>query len=126
MRATMVAAYRATGADPPWGDPRGYHGVGMEGYFWRVTQPPAGGGGARVLRAPTDARDGGGRRRAHGDQPGRAWRPVGPSRARRPPGWVRALGHRRARTGGPPPAGRAPGGRRGAARPRRRRRAAAG
>jgi tocopherol cyclase len=42
MRATMFAAYRATGADPPWGDPRGYHGVGMEGYFWRITQPPAG------------------------------------------------------------------------------------
>jgi tocopherol cyclase len=37
MRATMLAGYRATGADPPWGDPRGYHGVGMEGYFWRVT-----------------------------------------------------------------------------------------
>src|SRR3954454_957750 len=42
MRATMVAAYRATGADLPWGDPRGYHGVGMEGYFWRVTQPATG------------------------------------------------------------------------------------
>jgi tocopherol cyclase len=42
MRATMLAAYRATGADPPWGDPRGYHGVGMEGYFWRVTQPATG------------------------------------------------------------------------------------
>ena len=37
MRATMLAAYRATGADPPFGDPRGYHGVGMEGYFWRIT-----------------------------------------------------------------------------------------
>jgi tocopherol cyclase len=42
MRATMLAAYRATGADPPWGDPRGYHGVGMEGYFWRLTQPATG------------------------------------------------------------------------------------
>src|SRR3954468_19151031 len=42
MRATMLAAYRATGADPPSGDPRGYHGVGMEGYFWRVTQPASG------------------------------------------------------------------------------------
>ena len=38
----MLAAYRATGADPPWGDPRGYHGVGMEGYFWRITQPRSG------------------------------------------------------------------------------------
>jgi tocopherol cyclase len=42
MRAIMLAAYRATGADLPWGDPRGYHGVGMEGYFWRVTQPLTG------------------------------------------------------------------------------------
>jgi hypothetical protein len=38
----MLAAYRATGADPPFGDPRGYHGVGMEGYFWRITQPRSG------------------------------------------------------------------------------------
>ena len=42
MRATMLAAYRATGADPPFGDPRGYHGVGMEGYFWRITHAAAG------------------------------------------------------------------------------------
>jgi len=35
----MLDAYRATGADPPFGDPRGYHGVGMEGYFWRITEP---------------------------------------------------------------------------------------
>jgi hypothetical protein len=42
MRATMLSAYRATGADLPWGDPRGYHGVGMEGYFWRITQPESG------------------------------------------------------------------------------------
>src|SRR5919197_1815800 len=40
--ATMLAAYRRTGADPPFGDPRGYHGVGMEGYYWRVTQPSTG------------------------------------------------------------------------------------
>ena len=38
----MPARYRATGADPPWGDPRGYHGVGMEGYFWRITEPRLG------------------------------------------------------------------------------------
>jgi hypothetical protein len=42
MRATMLSAYRATGADPPFGDPRGYHGVGMEGWFWRITHAPAG------------------------------------------------------------------------------------
>jgi len=38
----MLAAYRATGADLPFGDPRGYHGVGMEGYFWRITDPANG------------------------------------------------------------------------------------
>jgi hypothetical protein len=38
----MLAAYRATGADPPFGDPRGYHAVGMEGHFWRITQPRTG------------------------------------------------------------------------------------
>ena len=38
----MLAAYRATGADPPFGDPRGYHGVGMEGHFWRITEPRTG------------------------------------------------------------------------------------
>jgi tocopherol cyclase len=42
MRATMSGRYRATGADFPWGDPRRYHGVGMEGYFWRVTDPRRG------------------------------------------------------------------------------------
>jgi hypothetical protein len=38
----MLAAYRRTGADPPFGDPRGYHGVGMEGHYWRITQPSTG------------------------------------------------------------------------------------
>ena len=38
----MLAAYRRTGADPPFGDPRGYHGVGMEGHYWRITQPRTG------------------------------------------------------------------------------------
>src|SRR3954468_203292 len=33
----MLALYRATGADLPFADPRGYHGVAMEGYFWRLT-----------------------------------------------------------------------------------------
>ena len=32
-----TALYRATGADLPFGDPLTAHGVGMEGYFWRVT-----------------------------------------------------------------------------------------
>ncbi len=38
----MLTAYRRSGADLPFGDPRGYHGVGMEGYFWRVTDARAG------------------------------------------------------------------------------------
>ena len=33
----MIALYRRTGADLPFADPRGYHGVAMEGYFWRLT-----------------------------------------------------------------------------------------
>ena len=40
--APMLAAYRATGADPPFGDPRGYHAAGLEGHFWRITQPRTG------------------------------------------------------------------------------------
>ncbi len=40
-------AYRATGADLPFGDPLPAHGVAMEGYFWRVTDPASG----RVLIA---------------------------------------------------------------------------
>lgn len=38
----LLAAYRATGADLPFGDPLGAHGVAMEGYFWRVTHPITG------------------------------------------------------------------------------------
>ena len=29
--------YRRTGATPPFGDPAHYHGVAMEGYYWRFT-----------------------------------------------------------------------------------------
>jgi hypothetical protein len=54
----MLAAYRATGADPPFGDPRGYHGVGMEGHFWRFTQPRT---GAVVVAILAISRDAGGR-----------------------------------------------------------------
>ncbi|WP_050065847.1 tocopherol cyclase family protein [Rhodococcus sp. RD6.2] len=35
----LVDAYRRTGADLPFGDPRRAHGVAMEGYFWRFTRP---------------------------------------------------------------------------------------
>jgi hypothetical protein len=58
MRATMLAAYRATGADPPFGDPRGYHGVGMEGYFWRITHAATGAVVVVLLAVNRDAADG--------------------------------------------------------------------
>ena len=54
----MLAAYRATGADPPFGHPRGYHGVGMEGHFWRFTQPRT---GAVVVAIVAISHDGQGR-----------------------------------------------------------------
>src|ERR1044072_2969435 len=38
----MLALYRRSGADLPFADPRGYHGVAMEGYFWRLTHVPSG------------------------------------------------------------------------------------
>lgn len=44
---SMRHAYRASGADRPFGDPLRAHGVAMEGYFWRFTDPPTG----RVLIA---------------------------------------------------------------------------
>lgn len=37
----MLAAYRRTGADLPFGDPTGYHGTSFEGYFWRITHAPS-------------------------------------------------------------------------------------
>ncbi|MGJ3510011.1 tocopherol cyclase family protein [Enemella sp. A6] len=35
----LIGAYRSTGADLPYGDPLPWHGVSMEGYFWRLTDP---------------------------------------------------------------------------------------
>ena len=32
-------AYRRSGADLPFGDPRRAHGVAMEGYYWRLSDP---------------------------------------------------------------------------------------
>jgi tocopherol cyclase len=52
----MLAAYRATGADLPFGDPRGYHGAGMEGHFWRITQPRTGAVVVAILAISRDAR----------------------------------------------------------------------
>ncbi len=46
-RRALVRRYRATGADLPFGDPLPWHGVSMEGYFWRFTDPLSG----RVLIA---------------------------------------------------------------------------
>jgi hypothetical protein len=42
MLARPLAAYRATGADPPLGDPARAHGVDLEGYFWRIVHQPSG------------------------------------------------------------------------------------
>jgi hypothetical protein len=53
---SMLTAYRATGADPPFGDPRGYHGVGMEGHFWRITEPRTGAVVVVIVAVSRDAR----------------------------------------------------------------------
>lgn len=42
-----MGRYRASGADLPFGNLGGWHGVSMEGYFWRFTDPSS----ARVLIA---------------------------------------------------------------------------
>ncbi|MEY2417324.1 MAG: tocopherol cyclase [Actinomycetota bacterium] len=42
MRSNLSAAFRRTGADLPGGDPRPTHGAEMEGWFWRITDVPAG------------------------------------------------------------------------------------
>lgn len=47
MLRHLLARYRATGADLPFGDPTRAHGVAMEGYFWRFTDTASG----RVLIA---------------------------------------------------------------------------
>jgi hypothetical protein len=39
---SLLEAYRRTGADPPFGDPRRAHGVRFEGYYWRFTDVAAG------------------------------------------------------------------------------------
>src|SRR5690625_1926000 len=39
----LLKRYRPTGADPLFGNPeRAHHGVAMEGYFWRITDPETG------------------------------------------------------------------------------------
>jgi hypothetical protein len=39
---TPLSAYRRTGADPPFGDPRRAHGTRFEGYYWRLTDAAGG------------------------------------------------------------------------------------
>jgi hypothetical protein len=39
---SALAAYRRTGADPPFADLGAAHGVGLEGYYWRFADPAAG------------------------------------------------------------------------------------
>ena len=52
---SFLDRYRSTGADPLFGDPRRAHrGVSMEGYFWRITDPPTG----RVVIALCGANEG--------------------------------------------------------------------
>jgi hypothetical protein len=38
----LLAAYRRTGADLPFGDPARDHGAALEGYYWRLVHPEAG------------------------------------------------------------------------------------
>ena len=40
--SALLDAYRRTGADLPFGDPRRAHGVAMEGYYWRLSDPASG------------------------------------------------------------------------------------
>jgi tocopherol cyclase len=42
MLSRPLAAYRATGADPPLGDPARAHGVELEGYYWRIVHQRSG------------------------------------------------------------------------------------
>ena len=39
---SFLDTYRRTGADLPFGDPLPWHGVSMEGYFWRFSDPASG------------------------------------------------------------------------------------
>lgn len=76
-RKAMVD-YRASGADLPFGDPLPAHGVAMEGYFWRFTDPLTG----RVLIALAGVNRSG---------PGEHWSTLG--LASHPNGFVRTVAH---------------------------------
>jgi hypothetical protein len=72
----VLAAYRRTGADLPFGDPRRPHGVAMEGWFWRLTQAES--GVVVIVLAGVNR-----------DHTGRAWGTVG--LAAHPGGFSRAV-----------------------------------
>lgn len=55
MTGRIVDAWRRTGADPPWADPRGTHDAPMEGYYWRLV----GDDGAVIVALCGLLRDGG-------------------------------------------------------------------
>jgi hypothetical protein len=80
-RDGILDAYRRTGADPPFGDPRAHHGVAMEGYFWRITHVAS----ASTLIAFTGVSR---------DADGESWATVG--LAAHPGGFVRTAVHERA------------------------------
>src|SRR3954452_13577538 len=50
--------YRRTGADPPFGDPARYHGVAMEGYYWRFTDAVQGRVAVALIGVNRDGRGG--------------------------------------------------------------------
>lgn len=77
-----LSAYRASGADLPYGDLRPAHDVAMEGYFWRFTEPATG----RVLIALNGVNRGPG----HGATPGH-WATLG--LAAHPTGFLRTTVH---------------------------------
>lgn len=57
MSVSLLAAYRATGADLPFGDLlRAHPGVAMEGYFWRFTDVAAGRVAIALIGVNRDAR----------------------------------------------------------------------
>lgn len=79
--ARALASYRASGADLPFGDPLSAHGVAMEGYFWRFSDP----GSGRALIALNGVNRG----PDHVD--GRHWATLG--LAAHPTGFLRTTAH---------------------------------
>lgn len=77
VRRTL-RAYRASGADLPFGDPLRAHDVAMEGYFWRFTDPATG----RVVIALNGV---------NRDRGGDHWATLGV--AAHPTGFLRSVAH---------------------------------